>query len=157
MKNNRVIPALFFAILSINLQAEVTLHTASYQEQVELLNSGEKRKKWIRAEKIIPGTVIRYVNTLNNKSHQPATKLLIKNTIPENMEYLANTAGCASSCRVLFSVDGGKHFKNPSELFVGRGENRHLAKSSEYTNIEWILRRLDRRSKSHVEYKARLK
>jgi len=138
-------------------QANVTISSTSFQEVIKVTPSGEKNKVWVKTEKVVPGTVVRYVNTLKNTGANSATKLLVKNPIPENMEYVAESAKCQDGCELSFSVDGGKSFKSPSKLYVGVGENRHLAKASEYTDIRWVIDTLASDSMSFVEYKARLK
>jgi len=148
--------ALLFVVGSL-AQANVSIHSTSYQETTKITPTGEKSKEWIKAEKIVPGTVVRYVNRLENSGVEMATKLLIKNPIPKNMEYVAGSALCQDSCTLSYSVDGGQSFNIPSELYVGIGESRHLAKASEYTDIRWIIDSLVANSQSFVEYKARLK
>jgi len=148
--------ALLFAVVSM-AQANVSISSASFQELTKVTSSGESLKEWVKTEKIVPGTVVRYLNTLENSGSNVATKLLVKNPIPENMEYVANSAACKGTCSLAYSVDGGKSFKNPSELYIGIGEERHLAKASEYTDIMWMVDSLASNAKSFVEYKARLK
>jgi len=138
-------------------QANVSISSTSFQELTKVTPSGEKSKEWVKTEKIVPGTVVRYVNTLENSGVEIATKLLVKNPIPNNMEYVADSAACQGTCSVSYSIDGGQTFNDPSELYVGVGENRHVAKASEYTDIQWIVNSLSANSQSFVEYKARLK
>jgi len=138
-------------------QANVSINTASFQEQTTVNASGEQVVEWVKASKVIPGTIIRYVNSLENSGSQLATKLVVNNPIPKNMEYILNSATCQSACNISYSVDDGKTFKEASNLFVGVGKARHLAKASEYTNIKWILNSLEATAQSAVAYKARLK
>ncbi len=138
-------------------QASVSMSSASFQEQIKVTPNGEKTYEWVKAEKIVPGTVIRYVNTLSNSGKKKATKLVVKNSIPKHMEYIANSAACENGCKLLYSVDNGKNFKMVSELYVGEAEERHLAKAFEYTDIMWIVNALTAKTESFVEYKARLK
>jgi len=152
-----VLTTLLAMIASGTLQANVTLGTASFQEKIEVNKSGEKLRTWVKAEKVIPGSIVRYVNSLENKGRQNVSKLVVKNPIPKNMEYVADTASCQGSCTVTYSIDGGKSFKKVSELFIGKGEERHLARPAEYTDIRWVLNALNAKSKSSVEYKAQLK
>jgi len=156
MKNFVKTSAIVLAMMSM-AQANVSISSASFQEQIKVTPSGEKVKEWVRASKVVPGTVIRYVNSLYNNGDRPATKLVVNNPIPENMEYVANTAVCATRCMVSYSVDGGRTYNQPEELFLGVGEERHMAKASEYTHIKWVVDALAATSQSTVEYKARLK
>jgi len=144
-------------LLLTMVQANVSISSASFQEQTKITASGEKVKEWVKASKVVPGTVIRYVNSLENSGDKAATKLIVNNPVPENMEYVANSTSCAGACLVSYSVDGGEHYAQAEALYVGVGQERHLAKASEYTNIRWVLDSLDTSSQSSVEYKARLK
>jgi len=149
--------SILFVSMATLSQANVTISSTSFQELMKMTPSGEKIKKWVKTEKVVPGTVVRYVNTLENAGDTEATKLFVKNPIPENMEYVADSAKCQGRCTLTFSVDGGASFSSPSKLYVGVGEKRHLAKASEYTDIRWVIDSLTAKTKSFVEYKARLK
>ena len=147
---------LLLTIMSMS-QANVSINSSSYKEQVKVTPNGEKVKEWVKAEKVVPGTVIRYVNTLNNSGNKPASTLVVSNPIPKNMEYVSDSAVCSSSCSVSYSIDGGINYGQAEELYIGVGEERHLAKASEYTDIRWVVDSLDAGLQSSVEYKARLK
>ena len=42
---------------------------------------------------------------------------------------------------MLYSVDGGRTFGQPRELYVGVAEgSRRLAAADDYTHIRWLLR-----------------
>ena len=155
MKKLLVIATLFGVITLA--QAGVSISSASFQEQIKVNENGERVKEWVKTSKVVPGTIIRYINRLYNDGKVSATNLVINNPIPKNMEYVANSASCQDGCSISYSVDGGKTFKEPMELFLGVGENRHLARASEYTDIRWLVSRLDANMQSSVEYKARLK
>ena len=144
-------------VASVALHAKVSISSTSYQEAVKVNSNGEKVKEWVPTNKVVPGTVVRYVNALSNSGAKRATKLVVNNPVPENMEYVANSATCQSECSVRYSVDGGKTFQEPSKLFVGEGKERHLAEAKEYTNVRWVLTTLEAKSKNSIEYKARLK
>jgi uncharacterized repeat protein (TIGR01451 family) len=156
MKNLVKTSAMLLAMMSM-AQANVSINSASFQEQTKVDANGKKVKEWVKASKVVPGTVIRYVNSLENSGEKSATKLVVNNPVPENMEYVANSASCESGCAISYSVDGGKTYKQPEELFLGVGEERHVAQASEYTAIRWVVDSLAATSQSAVEYKARLK
>ena len=139
------------------VNANVSISSASYQEEVKVMESGKKTTEWIKATKVVPGTIIRYVNALDNLGDKKAEKLVVKNTIPKHMVYVSNSASCKTDCSVSYSVDGGESYNKAENLYVGVGEKRHLAQASEYTDIRWVLDVLAPISQSSVEYKARLK
>jgi len=156
MKNFVKTSAILLAVMSM-AQANVSINSASFQEHTKVNANGEKVKEWVKASKVVPGTVIRYVNSLENSGDKSATKLVVNNPVPENMEYVANSASCESGCSLSYSVDGGKTYKQPEELFLGVGKEKHLAMASEYTDIRWVVDALAATSQSTVEYQARLK
>jgi len=149
------------AVLALSLiamaEANVSISASSYQEKTKLSEDGQEVRAWVKADKVVPGTVIRYVNALENSGNKLATKLVVDNPIPENMVYVGNSATCESACSLFYSVDGGNNYKKPEELFVGSGEERHLAQASEYTHIRWVVDSLGASSQSMVEFKAQLK
>lgn len=155
----RKILKISLVILSLTAMtyANVSITASSYQEQTVVSQDGEKSSEWVSAKKVVPGTVIKYVNSLNNSENKLATKLVVTNLVPDNMEYVADSASCQTGCVLSYSVDGGKSYRQPSELFVGAGEKRHMANAREYTNIKWVIEQLKAKSQSNVEYKARLK
>lgn len=148
-------------VLAVSLmgmvQANVSISASSYQEKIKFSEDGQKIQEWVKAEKVVPGTVIRYINALENRGKKMATKLVVDNPIPNNMIYIGNSATCQSACSLFYSVDGGKNYQKPEALFVGSGEARHLAKASEYTHIRWVVDSLDAVSQSTVEFQAQLK
>jgi uncharacterized repeat protein (TIGR01451 family) len=148
--------ALLCVVASL-VNANVSISSASYQEETKVMKNGEKVSSWVKASKVVPGTVIRYVNALENSGTQSASQLVVNNPVPQNMEYVANSASCQSGCSLSYSVDGGKSYSQPEKLYVGVGQERHVAQASEYTNIRWTLDSLEATSQSAVEYKARLK
>jgi len=152
-----VLTALLTMVGSINIYANISINSDSYQSVIKMNENGIKVKEWVKAEKVIPGGVVKYVNRLVNDGLQTATQLVINNPIPKEMQYISSSAECQGPCTIYYSVDGGKSFQKPSELFVGVGQERHLAKAEEYTNIRWILDNLSGNSQSSVGYRARLK
>lgn len=151
MKKLLTVSAIALAIMTMTVQAEVTISSQSYQKVVK-----KNKAKWVKAANVVPGSVVRYINTLKNKGKETAQNLVVVNTIPEHMEYINGTAVCQSKCNVTYSVDGGKTFAKPKKLFVGKGKKRHRASAKEYTTIKWVVAELNGGKKTTVEYKAKL-
>lgn len=142
--------------LIASLAADVSLTSASYQEVAD--NTGPKGTlKWAPAAKVIPGTKIRYINTIHNNGNEAAQKLVTDNAIPLHMRYVAQSAACENTCKVLYSVDGGKSFGETQNLFVSDDGKKRLAKPSEYTNIRWTIDALGANQSTTVQYEAILK
>ena len=149
MKKISIVLALFLFFSSLEAKVVITSH--SYQKVIK-----KKNIKWVKATKVIPGSVLLYHNSLKNEDKTTATNLVIVNAIPTHMQYIKGSAKCKKKCRVNYSVDGGKTFHSSKKLFVGKGRKRHRAKASEYTTIKWVVNSLKGGKKTFVQYKARL-
>jgi len=141
------------SVMALNVQADVTIKSQSYQKVIK-----KKKAKWVKAAKVVPGSVVLYVNTLKNKGKETAQNLTVVNAIPEHMDYLKSTAKCKSKCDITYSVDGGKTFNKAKKLFVKDKKTKKMrrAKASEYTTIKWVVGKLKGGKKTTVQYKAKL-
>jgi uncharacterized repeat protein (TIGR01451 family) len=151
----RLFASLVFIVtlVTVTAQAEVTIKSQSFQKVVK-----KKKTKWVKASKVIPGSVILYKNRLKNRGAQTAQNLTVINKVPEHMNYMKGTAKCKSKCKITYSVDGGKTFNKPKKLFVKdkKTKRSRKAKASEYTTIKWIVAKLKGGKKTTVQYKAKL-
>jgi uncharacterized repeat protein (TIGR01451 family) len=140
-------------MFTVTSQAQVTIKSQSFQKVVK-----KKKTKWVKASKVIPGSVVLYVNSLKNKGKEAAQKLTVVNNIPEHMHYMQGSAKCKNKCDITYSVDGGKTFNKPKKLFIKDKKTRkqRRAKASEYTTIKWVVAKLKSGKKTTVKYKARL-
>jgi len=108
-------------------KSPVTVTTASYQLVVKKVKDKKgkikKVKKWVKATKVIPGTIVRYIDTIHNNSADPLSTVAIKNPINEHLTYVAGSAKAESNATITYSVDGG----NIGEVFVDRVFDRNRA------------------------------
>jgi len=144
---------LFLAIVVLfttvtTVSANVTISSSSYQKV---------GRKWVAAAKVIPGTQVRYINTLSNKGANAASNLIVDNAIPKEMKYIANSAKCQGNCIITYSVDGGKNYASPKKLFVKKGSRKMRAQEEDYTNIRWVVSKLNGGTQQSVEYSALLR
>ncbi len=138
-----------FAFSSI-LYADVSIKSESLQEKT--IN---KQTAWVHAAKVIPGTKIRYVNTISNNGNATAQNLVITNSVPKHMLYVGGSAKCAGVCNITYSLDG-KLFDVPSKLFVTENGKKRAAKAAEYKAIRWVVQTLDAKQSSSVQFDATL-
>ena len=139
-------------------QPKVTLVSKSYKEVHEITKNGKKEIKYIDIDKILPGDIVLYKNTINNLDNKPANNMVLQNPIPEHTQYIESSAKCENACEILYSVDGGKIYKDASKLMVNENNTPRLAKPSEYTNVKWILKTpLKPNSTTYVSFKTKLK
>ena len=128
-------------------------------EEVEVTNqAGEKQTQYIETASVIPGDVVLYTIHYHNEGDKPAEAVVITNPIPEHMLYL-NEVTPFSDTVTTFSIDGGKTFNTPDNLFVTMEDGtKRPATASDYTHIQWQFKSpLPPDSKGAVGYRARLK
>ncbi len=148
---------LFVVSADAKNSSPIKLTTKSYKEVVKIDSSGKKKVILVDAKKVIPGDVVLYKNIIKNNSTTDAKDMVLNNTIPLHTIYVLNSATCEGDCKILFSVDGGKHFARPKELKVkGNGVER-VATANDYTNVRWILSKLDTNRETSVSFKTKLK
>jgi len=143
-------------------KSPVTVTTASYQLVVKKVKDKKgkikKVKKWVKATKVVPGTIVRYVDTIHNSSADPLSTVAIKNPINEHLAYVADSAKAESNATITYSVDGGKHFAVPSKLFVtDKKGKKHRAQPKQYNAIQWVIAEVPAKGSVKVEFKAKLK
>jgi len=98
-----------------------------------------------------------YVNQLTNRSPQTQKNIVIDNPIPYGTMYVPNTARCEASCKLYFSIDGGKSFKRQEALFVVYGTKQRPPLGSEYTHIKFVFPQLLSKQKVRMAFKSRIK
>ena len=173
---NQTIAVILIAGLfgTVNAQAEapkkakspVTVTTQSYQQMPKRNKKGKivKDKKgkpilvWVKATKVVPGTVVRYVDTVSNHTDKAMEGLAIKNPINPHLIYVAGSATSETNATITYSVDGGKHFDVPEKLYVtGLNKKKHRAQPKEYNAIQWTIASVPAQSETTVAFKAKLK
>jgi hypothetical protein len=82
---------------------------------------------------------------------------MVMNPIPFKTAYLRGSATCEGSCKIMFSIDGGKSFDYGENLYVRYGKKKRVATGSEYTHIQFIFHSLNPFSKVRMAFKSRLK
>lgn len=107
---------------------------------------------------IVPGDTVIFTTHYDNQGSQPATDVVISNSIDAHMTYVADSA-TGKGTRIEFSIDNGKTFAQPEQLKIKTAEGQErLATAAEYTSIRWtILGELGPGAKGLVSYKAKVK
>ncbi len=139
---------LLIVAFSSMVYAEVVIKSESFQEKII-----KKQTKWVKATKVIPGTKIRYVNTISNKGTDTAKNLVVTNAVPKHMRFVGGSAKCLEKCSITYSVDG-KTFDVPAKLFVVEKGKKRVAQATEYKAIRWIVQSLGAKKSSNVQFEA---
>ncbi len=143
-------------------KSPVTVTTASYQLVIKKVKTKKgkikKVKEWVKATKVVPGTVVRYVDTVTNNAEAPLSSVAIKNPINEHLAYVAHSAKAETNATITYSVDGGKTFDVPAKLYVtDKKGKKHRAQPKQYNAIQWVIAEVPAKGKVKVEFKAKLK
>ena len=124
------LPALAFA--------QVELKTDMFKVVETQKENGTSKIEWVAADSIVPGDKVGYRISFSNKGEKPADNIVLNNPIPDNTVYVADSARGANS-NILFSVDGGKQFAKPEQLFIKVNGKKRPATDKDYTHVQWAL------------------
>jgi uncharacterized repeat protein (TIGR01451 family) len=109
----------------------------------------------IPADKVMPGTQVIYTIHYINAGDQPARHVAITNPIPTHMRFQPGGVFGPNSA-ITFSIDGGKTFDRPENLFImDQAGRRFPARPTDYTHIRWVLEKpLGPQAKGQVGFRA---
>ena len=157
-------------LATVSAEAEqkpaVSMATHSYQltvlkdKQGKVVKDkkGKPVKKWLKASKVVPGTVVKYVDTITNDSDEALTDARVSNPINENLLFVEGSAASKAKFSVKYSIDGGKHYGLPAQLFViGKDKKKHQAQAKDYNAIEFVVAQVPAHSKVDASFKVKLK
>lgn len=131
----------------------IQISNAVFQEVEVKADDGSVATKLVPAAKVVPGAEVVYEISYRNNGTEPATDLAIDNPLPKEVVFVD-----ASVQPTTVSVDGGENFGDLEELavFGADGEPRP-AKSTDITNLRWIVASLPPGGEGKVTFRARVK
>jgi len=143
------------------IAAGMDMKTIAEKEVTMVDHDGKEYLEYFLTEmvEVVPGNIIRFTNVYRNLGREAAEPgLTINNPVPKEVAYIGGTA-TGKNAKITFSVDGGKSFGLPSELFVtGEDGKKRPARPDEYTDIKWvILKAVLPGEEGSVAYKGKLK
>lgn len=145
-------------VMTAQAADDISLTMTAEKEVKYVDKQGRKQIRYEKPKAAIPGDLIRYALAYENRGDEPAEKIVIVDPIPDDTVYIEGSAAGVGT-EITFSIDGGKKFELPNELFVPlpKGKKR-LALASEYTHIRWQRTdELDPGKKGHLVFKVRVK
>jgi len=149
--------ALSLALMSLAVSAEVTLTNTVFEVVTITNKDGSKQDQWQQPDKLLPGERVGYQIEVNNKGTEPAADIVIANPIPEHTTYVQDSAKGLNTS-IEFSVDNGKTFAQPAQLFVEKDGKRVQANAADFTQVRWKLNTpLAAGSSSTVQYIVKIK
>ena len=151
----------FMTMLSNNAFAEgekIVLTNQVLKQVIKKDKDGNVTYDYIEPKTAVPGDVMMYTITFENKGNDSAEGIVINDPIPNNSKYRINSA-IGKNTKISFSIDGGKTFGNPEELVVkDKNGKEWKAKPESYTHIRWVYNKpLMPGEKSEVTFKTQIK
>ena len=149
--------AFSLSLMSLVASAEVTLTNTVFEVVTITNEDGSKQDKWQQPDKLLPGERVGYQIEVNNKGTEPAADIVIANPIPEHTLYVQDSAKGINTS-IEFSVDNGKTFAQPAQLFIDKEGKRVQATSEDFTQVRWKLNTpLAAGDSSTVQYIVKIK
>ena len=137
--------------------AQVELTTEMFEVVETQQNNGTSKVEWVNPDNIIPGDKVGYRISFKNTGEQPAADIVLNNPVPQNTIYVEDSARGANST-IVFSVDGGKQFANPEQLFIEVNGKKVPATAKDYTHVRWTLNQpLPAGKDGNVQYVVQVK
>lgn len=136
--------------------AQVSLTTTAFHIVAVKQADGSVTEEWQKPENIVPGDLVGYRIHYVNSGKETATDVVVNNPVPENTEYVVNSAAGMNS-QITYSADQGKKFARAAELTVEENGAQRPAKASEITHIRWSINSVAAGSSGDVEFKVRVK
>ena len=149
--------ALSLSLMSLIVNAEVTLTNTVFEVITITNQDGSKQDQWQEPDKLLPGERVGYQIEVNNKGNEPAADIVIENPIPEHTTYVQDSAKGLNTL-IEFSVDNGKTFALPANLFMEKEGKRVQANAVDYTQVRWKLKQpLAAGASSTVQFIVKIK
>ncbi len=168
--NKFILTTAISVALTVGLVAKeskpIQMTTSSYQQivvkdkkgKIKKDKHGKPIKKWVRATKVVPGTVVKYIDTVTNDTNETLKGAGISNPINEHLTFIAGSAKSKAKFGVKYSVDGGKSYDVPANLFVKDKKGKKIqAQPKHYNAILFEIDEVPAHSKVDVEFKVKLK
>lgn len=153
----KIVITLSLSLISLFVSAEVTLTNTVFEVITITNEDGSKHEEWKKPDKLLPGEFVGYQIEVNNQDSKPANDIVIENPIPEHTVYIQDSAKGLNSL-IEFSVDNGKTFALPAQLFVEKDGKRVQATPADYTQVRWKLNQpLAAGASSTVQYIVKIK
>jgi len=144
-------------VVSAAAAAEVRLENSVQKVETFVADNGEPQRRLVDVDSVVPGDELRYTITFTNTGTEVVDpgSIVITNPIPEETEYLEDTAFGAGT-EIVFSLDG-ETFAVPAALTVVQQGVEVRASAKEYRSIRWTFQpELKPGESSYVSFNVRL-
>ncbi len=135
---------------------KVDIKTNSFQKIIKKDKNGKKIEKWVKVTKVVPGNIIKYVDTIKNESNITIENISVKHKIDKHLIFINNSIKSKEKIDTLFSLDG-KNFFKAKDLYIEKNGKKYLATPKDYRAIKFNIKKLNPNSKTEIEYKVKIK
>ena len=156
--------ATLILMLALPLQAfaaaDIKLNLVA-EKEVTVKEGNRDVKKRVAATSIEPGEEIIYTIRYRNAGDLEATNVDVKNPVPNNTVYVSGSAS-GKGAEITFSADGGKTFGKASSVTYqvkdssGKTKTQKAAPEN-YTNIRWVIKRINPGQSGELGYRVKVK
>ena len=137
-----LVALLLFVPAIVLAQPKISVSMTAEKEVVEVIN-GKQVTKRVAAQSADPGQKLIFTLQYKNDGNEKATNVKVDNPIPDNTVYIVGS-GIGKNSKMLFSIDGGKTYKQPSlltyEETLANGQKvKKQASPEQYTHVRWVI------------------
>ena len=161
MKRKIYLALIALLMSSSSLSAEnngtVEIVSTSYQRVMVKDENGTLVETWSRATKVIPGTIVKYIDIIVNTTDDNITDVRVSNPINSNLVYIDGSASSELNATILYSIDSGNSFDEPANLIIEDGDTNRTALPEEYNAIQWTVDIVPLETNCSVLFKVKLK
>ncbi|WP_455201727.1 hypothetical protein [Kaarinaea lacus] len=155
-----LIALIFFIPAVATAQPKITVNMKAEKEVVEVI-SGKKVTKRVAAKSTDPGQKLIFTLQYKNNGNEKATNVKVDNPIPDNTVYIVGS-GIGKNSKMLFSIDGGKTYKQPSlltyeETSTNGKKVKKQASPEQYTHVRWVISEVPPGKEGTVGFQVRTK
>ena len=141
-------------------QPKISVSMKAEKEVVEVIN-GKQVTKRIPAQTADPGQRLIFTLQYKNDGNEKATNVKVDNPIPENTVYVVGS-GIGKNSKMLFSIDGGKNYKQPSlltyeETLPDGKRIKKQASPEQYTHVRWVISEVPPGKEGTVGFQVKMK
>jgi len=134
-----VVPPIDASKAAAEIRNDVTVRTTVEKLATKLVG-GREVTVLQPADHLVAGDAVIYTLEVRNAGPTGVDDYAFTSPIPEHMVYVADSA-VGPGADISYSVDGGRTFASPEELFVhGADGKQRAAVAADYTHIRWQLR-----------------
>jgi uncharacterized repeat protein (TIGR01451 family) len=131
------------------------------EKEVSVVENGQTVVRRVAADTVESKQTLFYTLTVVNEGDEKATNVVLNNPLPDGTAYVGDSAFGEGST-ILYSVDGGKHFDQPSRLTIkvkkaDGSVAKQTADPGQYTDIRWTLADVPPGKRLTLGYEATVK